>query len=276
MSYEIMKKNLLVQPMTALTVTADQSIAECIQLMRKKDIGSVLVISDDGKDHLIGIFTERDLLKKVELIEQGKHWKKPIRTVMTHPITTLELQYLEKAEEILFNNHFRHLPIVTYDESGGCKIAGIVSMRDFFKKNFLIPAEKLPLREIHTRPLPHASYLESQDKELYRILAHLNHENAWTWEQSPKSIETTPYSLLAIDLDGLKVSEWTKSLQEKTERTQAQQVLIFWNPVLHSPKTQELLHQISQAKNYFIFSKPVHILALSECLNLLLQRTRDP
>ena len=132
-----------------LVVRADTSVAECIRLMKDNNVGAVLIVSDNSDQILIGIFTERDLLKKIELIHQGNHWLSPVRTVMTSPVKTLEYSQLHAAGKIMLQHRFRHLPIVS-KEDGTERLLGIISMRDLFL-HMLVEKEKQALSSQDTK-----------------------------------------------------------------------------------------------------------------------------
>src|ERR1700757_2425292 len=53
----------VLQPKPPITILPNTSIRKAIQTMLAHDIGALLVVDDKG--HLLGIFSERDLLKKV-------------------------------------------------------------------------------------------------------------------------------------------------------------------------------------------------------------------
>ncbi|MFN7685462.1 MAG: CBS domain-containing protein [Oligoflexia bacterium] len=71
----------MIRPSPALCVSSHTPIADCVRLMRSRDVGSLLVMSTSRPDELVGIFTERDLLKWVDKIQQGGHWEKPVALV---------------------------------------------------------------------------------------------------------------------------------------------------------------------------------------------------
>src|SRR5438132_13598672 len=52
----------LLQPKAPVTIRPDTTVQSAIQVMLEHDIGAVLVV--DSKSKLLGIFSERDLLKK--------------------------------------------------------------------------------------------------------------------------------------------------------------------------------------------------------------------
>jgi CBS domain-containing protein len=124
----------MIHPKPALIVRADTSIGDCVHLMKDRNSGSVLVVSDDGQSELIGIFTERDLLRMVKLVDEGHHLTKPVRTVMTKKVKTIELSRLHEALELMVAHGFRHLPVVVKEKDGTVRIEGVISMRDIVRQ----------------------------------------------------------------------------------------------------------------------------------------------
>jgi CBS domain-containing protein len=99
----------------------ETTIAEAASLMSQRGVGSALVCRGD---RLLGIFTERDILRAVShdasaMGDSLEHWmtRKP-RTVA--PDTDLD-----EALKIMVEGHFRHLPV----QEGG-QLVGMLSMRD--------------------------------------------------------------------------------------------------------------------------------------------------
>jgi len=79
------------------------------------------IVSDFGR--LVGILTERDLLKAVAARTHSSEAR--VREWMTaNPITADESMTAEDAAKVMLDNGFRHLPVV-----GGERPIGIVSMR---------------------------------------------------------------------------------------------------------------------------------------------------
>ncbi len=114
--------------MSANFVAADatRSIYDTIALMIKKNTGCVVVLSEQTPK---GIFTERDVLKRVAVKEIDTK-KTPIRDVMTAQLVSMPRSAL--VGEVLAKMHeggFRHVPIL--GDNG--ELAGNVSMRDVLK-----------------------------------------------------------------------------------------------------------------------------------------------
>jgi CBS domain-containing protein len=104
-------------------VPVEASVGDAIRLMSGLHVGAVAVA--DAEQRVAGIFTERDVLKKVAL--SGQHPDETgIRSVMTTPVemATLRTQPGE-ALAIMLERHYRHLPVA--DEQG--KLLGMLSIR---------------------------------------------------------------------------------------------------------------------------------------------------
>jgi CBS domain-containing protein len=105
------------------TIRQEATVAEAIQVMLEKSVGAVAVI--DAERRVAGIFTERDVLRKLALSGLDPH-KTPVRQLMTTPVdmATVETTPGEAFEEMM-SHHYRHLPIV--DKDG--RLLGLLSIR---------------------------------------------------------------------------------------------------------------------------------------------------
>ncbi len=104
-------------------VPPESTVAEAIRLMLERRVGAVVVV--DG-NRVVGIFTERDVLKKLALSGRDPE-KVPVRELMTTPVETASPQTTpDDALGSMLENHFRHLPVV--DSSG--RLRGVLSIRN--------------------------------------------------------------------------------------------------------------------------------------------------
>lgn len=107
-----------------VTVESNITIASVIQLMNERSVGSVLVF--DGGD-LVGIFTERDVLKRVA--GTGASGEEPVAQVMTpRPITVSPGTPITVAMRMMSERRFRHLPVMDH-----LHVVGIVSAGDIMR-----------------------------------------------------------------------------------------------------------------------------------------------
>jgi CBS domain-containing protein len=104
-----------------LTVAPEDTIGEAAQKMTDQGVGAV-VVSDFGR--LIGIFTERDLMRAVAGRVHPSEGR--VREWMTpDPLTMTEDASVDEAGQAMIERGFRHVPVVA-----GERAVGIVSIRD--------------------------------------------------------------------------------------------------------------------------------------------------
>jgi CBS domain-containing protein len=108
----------------AAAVSLESSAAEAVRVMLNRHVGAVGVIDSEGR--VAGIFTERDVLRKLAL--SGRDLEKiPVREVMTTPVELATLATGPgEALSTMVERHFRHLPVV--DNNG--KLLGMLSIRN--------------------------------------------------------------------------------------------------------------------------------------------------
>jgi CBS domain-containing protein len=105
-----------------VAVTADASVTFAVCLMNYHAVGAVLVM--DG-DKLEGIFTERDVLRRV--IEPGLDPRSTLvgEVHSADPRTIAASERVLRAVAVMIDGNFRHLPVID-----GGKVCGTLSMRD--------------------------------------------------------------------------------------------------------------------------------------------------
>jgi CBS domain-containing protein len=105
-------------------VEVGATISKVIEEMKSKRRGAVLVEEEEGA--LVGIFTERDLLSRVDHLDAN--WPDvAVRDVMTPlPMVIRREDSLVEAVRRLIQGRRRHLPVV--DANGA--VLGLISIRD--------------------------------------------------------------------------------------------------------------------------------------------------
>jgi len=115
---EIMVRSLV-------TAAPSTPVKDVAKIMRGRNVGSVLIVDDSGK--LVGIFTERDLVK---VVAEGGSLDEPVEKFMTRNLVVAhEGEPLAKVASKMLEHWIRHIPVV--DDSG--KPIGIVSIRDVLR-----------------------------------------------------------------------------------------------------------------------------------------------
>lgn len=104
-----------------ITITADQTVGDALQMMAENKIGGIPVVDD--RMMLVGIVTNRDLRFE-------NHMERPIREVMTSEnIITIESTDHDVIMEAFETHKVEKLPVVTPEG----KLRGLVTYRDITK-----------------------------------------------------------------------------------------------------------------------------------------------
>lgn len=113
LEYDLGQERVIHLNLTEFTeVESGTSIRVTIEKMRQENHNCAF-ITDQGK--LTGIFTDRDILKKV--VDVPESWDKPIETVMTPmPLTVNTSDPANTALNLMNEKHFRNVPVL--DNSG--------------------------------------------------------------------------------------------------------------------------------------------------------------
>lgn len=109
-------------PAEPLMLGSDRPVAEAVGVMRDQSVSCLLVGDEEHK--LVGIFTDRDLLRRV--IAADKPWTTPLGEAMTpNPTCVGEKEPVRAAIAKMQRGGYRHLPVL--DEAG--RPVGILSVR---------------------------------------------------------------------------------------------------------------------------------------------------
>ena len=104
-----------------VAVTPETRVGDAARRMVEHDVGAAIVLADG--DDLVGVITERDLLR---CVSEGIDPSVPVSDRMTrHVLTASPQTELAEAMALMVDGHFRHLPIV---DRG--RVIGMISMRD--------------------------------------------------------------------------------------------------------------------------------------------------
>jgi CBS domain-containing protein len=107
---------------TNYTVDCNDKVIKALEVMANANIGAVLVTEGDK---ITGIFTERDYVRKGELM--GRSAKTTaVKELMTEKMVTVTTSTsMDECMALMKQYNIRHLPVVEND-----KLVGLVSMRD--------------------------------------------------------------------------------------------------------------------------------------------------
>lgn len=131
------------EPQPAVSVPGSATIREAIAAMLDHGIGAILVVDEGGRT--LGIFTERDVLRRVVL--SGVDLGHRVAEVMTGEPETLDLgDGIAFALNRMILGGFRHVPIV---DDAGAPVA-VLSLREVV--GFIVSL--LPSRVLNLPPEP--------------------------------------------------------------------------------------------------------------------------
>jgi CBS domain-containing protein len=112
----------LIKNQDTYSVDASQRVLDVAHAMVARNIGAVPVLREGA---LAGIFSERDLMKRV-VVERRDPQATRVEEVMSeHPLTVGPDESVESCMVLMRRHGFRHLPICE-----GSKLLGVVSLRD--------------------------------------------------------------------------------------------------------------------------------------------------
>ena len=106
-----------------ISVDKDMTVFDAARVMNDHRVGSVVVLEDG---HIIGMFTERDVLRRV-VGERRDPVTTRVADVMTTEVVCCTLETsIEEAGGSMKNRRIRHLPVVDPDR----RLLGLISIGD--------------------------------------------------------------------------------------------------------------------------------------------------
>jgi CBS domain-containing protein len=118
-----------------VSISADTTVIEALQLMADKNIGSLVVM--DGEKFL-GIVTERDYSRKVVLKGKSSTDTKVTEIMSTDQPKISPSDKIEYCMEIMSDKNIRYLPVFENN-----RLTGIISMSDVVKETILSQKETI-------------------------------------------------------------------------------------------------------------------------------------
>jgi len=113
-----------------VTAKKDISVKQCIDILFKMHIASIVIIDEDRK--IIGVFTERDIIR---VIAQDIALNTLLEDVMTTNVVTVSIDStFAEAKELMRTYRIRRIPVV--DSEG--KLTGLISFRHIIDELFEI------------------------------------------------------------------------------------------------------------------------------------------
>ena len=117
-------------------IKASETVTRACEIMEKNKIGALLVVDDNSNEsnnNVIGIITERDIVKTIAHHQHKIEYKKVDQIMSNKLISATPETSTEDAVKLMVENQIRHLAVME-----GEKLLGVISMRDiFYSVNYL-------------------------------------------------------------------------------------------------------------------------------------------
>lgn len=253
-----------------LSVRADTPISECVRKMRDHGVGALLIVSADEHEELVGIFTERDLVSRIEVIQGTDTWIKPVSHVMTRNPRCATLGTIHEAPQLMLRIGVRHVPII--EMVGGRKRPiGVVSMRDCFRylhesgsfqEMFqLLPGDFEPRKKL--KPLGVIATGDTVGKIIAASFADeievRKVDPALLTGKGTSVPDLRGFAALVIDIDGFQSGEWAQLLKRLSIAGMPPSVVCY-DPAKHSGMEAAVLQRLKASKHVSVFTKPLHLM----------------
>lgn len=125
----------IVQDRQLFYVEETETVTEVARYMAEISVGAILVLKGST---LSGIFSERDLMKRVVLERIDPDSTAVSRVMSRNLVTVDENAALEEAMELMQSNNCRHLPVMREDS-----VVAFLSMRDLMNYELARKTEEL-------------------------------------------------------------------------------------------------------------------------------------
>lgn len=110
-----------------IAVSPTVTVTEITRVFREHQIGAVVVV--DEEEALVGIFSERDIVRGIDM-HGSAALTLPIANLLTRDVITIASSMtIDEAMQIMTDRRIRHLPVI--EDEG---LIGIISIGDLVKQ----------------------------------------------------------------------------------------------------------------------------------------------
>jgi CBS domain-containing protein len=120
------------------TIPADAPVADAVAGLRERNVGALVVTApagqagqgdDEAGGGLVGILSERDVVRALAGSDAGTVLGGPVSALMSTEVTTCEPRAtVDELMRLMTDRRIRHIPVLD-----GGRLAGIVSIGDVVK-----------------------------------------------------------------------------------------------------------------------------------------------
>jgi CBS domain-containing protein len=130
----------------------DMLMQDVVKEMIDKKISSVLV--EDDKGMIVGIITERDIVRKFTLLDLEDKLQRTVATIMTRPVEFVQVKDAHKQiVKLHLEKRVRHFPVLLAKEPKKENLVGIVSITDV-ARNYMIDEQNKASAKIRAGSAP--------------------------------------------------------------------------------------------------------------------------
>lgn len=223
-------------------ISAEAKIREGVELMAKQEISSVLVTN--AEDLVVGILTEKDIVRKITLLDVADKLERGVGTIMTRPIHFVHIENLNKEIIHLHLQHrTRHFPVLSAEPPLRKNVIGIISVTDFLRQFILPTSEKSSHAAFLPKPL--LGILTATEKlaqSYFPTFTQLGFQTEFIGDfhkAYTKYAEAKKFPPILFDLDGFR-EEDLKQLIPVTRKYRGPLVLTTSNPAFSRSYSQHI------------------------------------
>lgn len=242
-----------------------ESVRSTIQSMQQAKKSYAIV--QNGRGECLGIFTDRDILRRFFEL-QGDALDKPITAVMTTPIVMLPLSLMHQAPATMQQKKIRHVPI--YDEiDGHLKIIGIITLERLAAENLLnkVAEADYPASDA----IPRSIGIISADGNSMRFVEKLyppptSSVTRLFFTQLVRHPDLAGalagFDSIILDIDDVPEASWKWLISAFNGLQPPLAVVLLLTFDRHAPKVIEALQTIAKSGWLSVFSKPLDLVGL--------------
>ena len=127
---------------SVVTISADAEVANAIDLLNHHNVGALIAL--DAKDRVVGILSERDIVRRLRTGAAATLLSQPVSSIMTpKPVSCTRDDSVDDVMQMMTGRHFRHMPVIENDT-----LVGVISIGDVVKTKIEVTeGEAAALRE---------------------------------------------------------------------------------------------------------------------------------